>query len=167
MITSTKPFHALTAADLMSRDVVMIPGEMSLRTAAHLLSQNQISGAPVVDAEGRCVGVVSATDFVHLAEKDSTADRSHRSPTPCYSAWQVQELENPPANQVADSMTTDPVTVPPHTAIGNLARLMLDAHIHRVIVVDEQRRPIGVVSSTDILAAVARADRSLTEKNGP
>ena len=56
-------------------------------------------------------------------------------------------------------MTADPVTVSPHTPIGKLARLMLDAHIHRVVVVDEQRRPIGIVSSTDILAAVAYADR--------
>ena len=157
MLATTKAFLALTASDLMSRDVVTIPGEMSLRTAAHLLSQKQISGAPVVDADGRCVGVVSATDFVHLAEKEGTAPAA-RSSTTCYSSWQVQEVEDLPANQVADYMTTDPVTVPPHTAIGKLARCMLDAHIHRVVVVDEHRRPVGVVSSTDILAAVAHAD---------
>jgi CBS domain-containing protein len=55
-------------------------------------------------------------------------------------------------------MTPDPVTVPPTASIGDVARMMLDAHIHRVIVVDRCRRPIGVVSSTDILAAVAQAD---------
>jgi len=36
--------------------------------------------------------------------------------------------------------------------------MMIDAHIHRVIVVDEQQRPVGVVSSTDILSAVAYAE---------
>jgi hypothetical protein len=49
---------------------------------------------------------------------------------------------------------------PPQTPIGELARLMLDAHIHRIMVRDENNRPIGIVSSTDILAAVARAAAS-------
>lgn len=156
---ATKPLFALTAKDVMSLDVVTIPQEMSLRAAAHLLSQIQISGAPVVDAEGRCVGVVSATDFVRWADEGEKATPTHRPPTPCYCAWQVLELEELPANQVAAYMTLDPVTVPPSTPIGKLARLMLDAHIHRVIVVDEHRRPIGIVSSTNILAAVAYGDR--------
>jgi CBS domain-containing protein len=54
-------------------------------------------------------------------------------------------------------MSADPVLVPPCFRINQLARMMLDAHIHRVIVADEQGRPIGIVSSTDILAAVAYA----------
>jgi len=57
----------LQAADLISRDVVTIPEKMSLRAAAHLLFQNQISGAPVVDANGRCIGVLCASDFIHWA----------------------------------------------------------------------------------------------------
>ena len=58
---------------------------------------------------------------------------------------------------VRDRMTCDPVTVIPSTPLQKLAEMMLDAHIHRVIVVDKDHRPIGIVSSTDILAAVARA----------
>jgi CBS domain-containing protein len=54
-------------------------------------------------------------------------------------------------------MTPDPVTVAPATPLGELARLMVNAHIHRLIVAGEDRRPVGIVSSTDILAAVARA----------
>ena len=56
------------------------------------------------------------------------------------------------------SYFADIVTVGPQTPLSKLARTMIDAHIHRVIVVDEERRPIGVVSSTDVLAAVAYAD---------
>jgi len=44
--------------------------------------------------------------------------------------------------------------------IGDLANMMIDAHIHRVIVVDSNERPIGIVSTTDILAAVAREAQS-------
>ena len=51
-------------------------------------------------------------------------------------------------------MTTDVVTAPAQTRIGELARRMLDAHIHRVFILDAQGRPAGVVTATDILAAV-------------
>jgi len=56
---------SLTARDIMSCDVVLIPHEMTLARAAELLSQARISGAPVVEARGGCVGVLPASDFVH------------------------------------------------------------------------------------------------------
>lgn len=58
-------------------------------------------------------------------------------------------------------MTHDPVLVGAMVKIGELARMMMDAHIHRIIVVDTATdRPIGIVSSIDILAALARAARN-------
>jgi len=152
-----KPFVTLTAADLMSRDVVTIPQHFSLQKAAHLLSNANVSGAPVIDARGVCVGVISATDFIHLADVERPMVEHCDKECFC-SEWQVLDVENLPADEVCSFMTPDPVTVGPTTGITELARMMLDAHIHRVIVVDAMRRPIGVVSSTDILAAVAYAD---------
>jgi CBS-domain-containing membrane protein len=64
-----------------------------------------------------------------------------------------------PPDSVYQYMTADLVTVAAEMLLGELAQHMLDAHIHRVVVVDEDRRPVGVVSSTDILAAVARTAR--------
>jgi CBS domain-containing protein len=52
-------------------------------------------------------------------------------------------------------MTPDPVMAAPTTGIRELARTMLDAHVHRVIIVNEVEQPIGIVSSMDVLAAVA------------
>jgi CBS domain-containing protein len=161
-----KPFPKLTAADLMSRPVEVIAQETSLRAAARLLSHGQISGAPVVDAAGRCVGVLSATDFVHWAEKDRPTGEAERARPPCVCAdWQVVELEGFPKDAVRRYMTPDPVTAAPTTPITELARLMRDAHIHRVIVIDADRRPIGIVTSTDILAEVARAGDDAAASN--
>ena len=162
MVATTKPFLSLTANDLMSRDVILIPQDMSLRSAAHLLSQSHITGAPVVDGQGRCIGVVSATDFLRWAEGSSDTLHDHAAPpaqSVC-SEWQVIDLEMLPPDAVREYMTPDPVTVSPTASIRELARLMLDAHIHRVVVVDKQHRPAGIVSTTDILAAVAYGDHA-------
>jgi CBS domain-containing protein len=143
----------------MTQEVVMIPKEMSLRSAAHLLAQHNITGAPVVDPLGRCVGVISATDFMRWAEVEKSTATEHWASAECVcSEWQVIDLEEIPTDAVATYMTPDPVTVAPTTSIVQLARQMLDAHIHRVVVVDRQNQPVGLVSSTDILAAVAYAE---------
>jgi CBS domain-containing protein len=160
MLPTTKPFFALTASDLMSRPVVMVPREMSLRAAAHLLAQAEVSGAPVVDEGGRCIGVLSATDFMHWAEGGPRREpRGVLTATVC-SDWQVVDLELLPADEVSEHMTADPVTVPSTASINELAQSMVDGHIHRLIVVDRDNKPVGVVSSTDVLAAVASAHKA-------
>ena len=53
----------LTAGDLMSRDVETVSADLPLRQAAKRLARSAIHGAPVVDGEGRCVGVLSVTDL--------------------------------------------------------------------------------------------------------
>jgi CBS domain-containing protein len=199
-----KPLDDLTAGDLMNPDVLRLPEEMSLRDAARLLLQNQIGGAPVVDAEGACVGVFSSIDFLRLSEMRIDATRPTSPPLPitclfqrkhstsdgkqvtlctlppgvcpvqvkqeepdgeklivcgkphcALVGWQMVGVENLPTDAVRQFMTPDPVTAPHTTSIRVLARMMIDAHIHRVIVVDAERKPTGVVSSTDLLAALA------------
>jgi CBS domain-containing protein len=62
-------------------------------------------------------------------------------------------------HEIRRYMTARPVTVAPAAPIGELARTMVDHHIHRVLVVVDQNRPRGIVTSIDVLAAVARAAR--------
>jgi CBS domain-containing protein len=158
MTTFLQPLLTRKAGDLMSRTVVLVPKEMSLPGAAHLLAQARVSGAPVVDVDGCCIGVLSTTDFLHYAERGKPA--GHAKAHSGYS-WEIVEDEEP-QETVADYMNTDPVCVTPGTSIGEIARKMIDAHIHRVIVVeDEGNRPIGIVSSTDVMAAVAQADAQM------
>jgi CBS-domain-containing membrane protein len=158
-----KPLSDMTAEDLMSCDVKTIPQDMPLRAAAQLLKREHISGAPVVNAEGRCVGVLSTTDFLTWAEKGGKSEPigcvGH--PDVC-SEWQVIDVEVLPRDEVRFHMSIDVVTTSPATPITELARQMLNAHIHRIFVVDSYRRPIGVVSTTDIVAAVAYANAGAT-----
>src|ERR1043165_1692912 len=131
MHSTAKSLLSLCAADLMTRDIVMIPREMSLPGAARMLARANVTGAPVVDADRRCVGVLSATDFVHWVEKER-ADSQHRTSPECMcSAWQLPEGAAQPCNCVEECMNKDPVLVQPGTRIGELARMMIDAHIHQ------------------------------------
>ena len=202
-----KPLFELTAADLMATDVIRLADDTPLRDAAALMLKHQIGGAPVVDTEGRCVGVLSAIDFLRVALTRAQVAGSLAPPLPvtcafqtkrrlpdgeevvvctlppgvcpiqvkrtgprgeamivcgqphCVMAdWQVVDTEKLPTEPVRLFMTADPVTMPASTPIRILARAMIDAHIHRIVVVDTVGQPAGVVSSTDVLAALAYAE---------
>jgi CBS domain-containing protein len=100
-----------------------------------------------------------------LADKGEHAVKQDPVAAGCFhSAWQMMNADTVPGEEVACYMTADPVTAPADALVGDLARMMVDAHIHRIVVVDEEDRPAGIVSSTDILAAVAYASARLPKK---
>lgn len=127
-----------------------------MRAAAELLLRKQVHGAPVVDEQGNCVGVLTTTDFLHWTKecrkRVSDANKNYFSP------WQIVNPEDLPEEAVSNFMTTDSVAVAPSTSICQLAQKMVDGRIHRLLVVAEGRKPVGIISCTDILAAVARAE---------
>jgi len=161
MRTAPRALLALTAEDLMTSPVMTIPQETSLSEAARLLSGLHMSGAPVVDEDGRCIGVLSSSDFVTWSgEAEGGTVREGSKVTRFISPWgEMINIDECADNEISHYMTHTPITAPPTATIGELAQVMVDAHIHRILVVVEQDRPLGVVTSTDILAAVARADQ--------
>ena len=117
MQATTKTFLALTAADLMTAPVMTIPQDMSLREAARLLSGSHISGAPVVDTEGQCVGVLSSSDFVTWAGEGGEATDKGGKVTCFIAPWgEMIDIEDFPDEEIRRYMTTRPVTVAPTTA---------------------------------------------------
>ncbi len=163
--TAAKPFLALTAADLMTTPVRTLPQTTTLREAACLLSGASISGAPVVNDQGHCVGVLSSSDFVTWAEMGGEAGEEGTTIRFVAPWGEMISIEETPDHEIRHYMTAPPVTVSPRTAIGDLAQRMVDAHIHRVVVVVDHDGPRGIVSSTDILAAVARAARRVAQES--
>ncbi len=160
MAIATKSLWTLTANEVMSRDLVTIPQAMSLAAAARILAHARISGAPVVDRDGRLIGVISLWDIAAWAGKPGhPARRPPPESEDFHSPWQLVDARDLPPDEVSRHMTTNTVTARPSTPLAELSRMMVDAHIHRIIVVDDEHRPIGIVSSTDILGAVARHGR--------
>ncbi len=157
---ASKPLLTLTAADLMTTPVLTIPQDTPLREAALLLSHKDISGAPVVDAKGGCLGVLSSRDFVTWAGKEGEEGEKGEEVRFLAPWGEMIDVGDAPDKAIRNYMTARPVTVVPTTSIGDLAQMMVDAHIHRVLVVVEENRPCGIITSTDILAAVAREARA-------
>lgn len=154
---------SLRASDIMRRDVVTISANQSMERAARTFLQSEITGAPVVDEQGHCVGVLSAVDFVRRSQQAPTAaDPASTSPDETDHVL-VQDgprgtlhIDESPHDQVRSYMTTGVQSATTDTSLLDVARMMCNEHIHRLVVLDDRAHPIGVITSLDLVAAVAQ-----------
>jgi CBS domain-containing protein len=136
-MTSTQ--YELRAGDLMTIDPVLVAVDAPIEEAERLILARGVSGLPVVDQTGALVGVVSQTDFMHLANPDVRALIHHKE-----SGIRVGEI-----------MSRPPVTVDVTTPLVEAARHMVSERVHRLVVVDDRQRPLGVLSAMDFVTLVA------------
>jgi CBS domain-containing protein len=146
-----KPPAELTAADLMTRDVFTVRTRDSVHHVAKLLNERRISGAPVLDDRGRLVGIISKTDLVRAWGKALSSAVEDFFEMPGDESF---DPEDQPIGQIVDLMHRGLVTVGPEAAASELAKLMLERRIHRVLVTRGDEL-LGIVSSLDLLKTIA------------
>jgi CBS domain-containing protein len=134
----------------MSRDVAVIPETAVMSEAAALLTTRGISGAPVVDLRGRCIGVLSTTDLMRFDKTDAASARGCPQDDDG-GCWEL------PWNSVQRYMTTPVHTISPAAPLMQAAELMCAEHIHRLIVLDDREMPVGLVSTLDVVSAFVHA----------
>lgn len=122
-----------TAEQYMSSDLVTFSPEMDLHRAIRLLLKHRISGAPVIDGQGRLVGILTKKDCLKIA----------------FSASYHQEW----GGRVADYMSTDVQTVDARSDVVEVAELFLNSRFRRFPVM-RNGRLVGVISRHDVLRAL-------------
>ena len=166
-MTATAPLEAApllclraeTAADLMTSNPVSVREDATLREAIALLADRGYSAAPVIDAAGWAVGVLSRSDVLahdrehveHLAAAPECYDRAElttEEDEPLGDGFQVERTD---PTQVADLMTPAVLSVGPDTPAAHVVRDMLDLRVHRLFVVDQGGVLVGVISALDVL----------------
>jgi len=145
-----------SAADVMTRDVVTVRPDDTLQRAAQLMLDRGVSGLPVVDVQGRVVGVVSETDLIRpdeAAERrvrrwlDILADGEELSADFLAAIDQV----NRPVGSV---MRTNPITVDEMTPLREVAEVIARDNVRRALVVKDGKL-VGIVARRDLVKALA------------
>jgi len=144
---------SLRARDLMTPDVITVPPETPVIAMARLLAERGISAVPVVNAEGKAVGVVTEADLIRrLAGEDDKQPGWFASlfGSPEREAERYARTHGVTAK---DIMTTELVTVDPDMLASAVAHLMEEKGIRRVLVTQDGRLR-GIVSRADLLRAL-------------
>jgi CBS domain-containing protein len=115
----------MTAKEIMTRDIITVPPDLTVRKLAMTLVKNQISGAPVAGKNGKIVGIVSEADIVAKKGKDVKAIMSKKV-----------------------------ISIAEDTPIDEIAQLMTKHKIKRLPVINGGK-VVGIVSRADIVNAIA------------
>jgi CBS-domain-containing membrane protein len=127
------PNTRLRVRDIMQEGVLFLHAAQRQEDAWKILHDNAVSGAPVLGADGRVIGLVSTTDL---------ADPRRRAPMT--------------TGTVADAMTRVVYAVRVDDPAMSAVQLMIDEDVHRAIVVGDDGNIVGIVVPMDVLRALAR-----------
>lgn len=151
--------RTVTASDLMQKDVLVLSPDDPIAAAVASLEEYRVSGAPVVDASGRLIGILSASDVVrsgHVLDRGLEVDHD----VPYAGDDEDDDLPPPPSTtepeRVKDWMHFDAVTVAPETSLKRLCGLLVEHGIHRVPVV-QGGKLLGIVTTFDVVRHVAES----------
>jgi CBS domain-containing protein len=139
---------------IMTRQVVSVGPDASILDAARLMFQNNISGLPVVDANGSLVGIVSEGDFLRRTEIGTERKRSRWLEVFARSGQLAEEYARSHGRRIEDIMTPDPATVTEDTPLDEAVELMERRRIKRLPVV-RGRQVVGMLSRADLMHALA------------
>src|SRR6266571_603091 len=131
--------------DVMTREVTTVAPATPVKEIARQIAQNRVSALPVVDSEGRVVGVVSEAD---LLLKEGRIEAGHSSLFE--PAGRRAERAKAAGFTAAELMTAPALTVAPEAPLAEAARLMRERGVKRLIVVDERGNLVGIISRGDV-----------------
>ena len=152
--------QAQRVKDVMNPDIMTVADDMSTGELARYLTEHEISGAPVVDGQGHLIGVVSLTDIGRqMAEPSEFPSSGHsefyRDAGDSMTLEDLAErFDEERGVAVRDVMTPVVHQVPASASVAEAARIMVEQHIHR-LVVTQGREPVGIISSMDLLRVIA------------
>jgi CBS domain-containing protein len=148
----------MKAKDIMTSPVVTVEPDVGVLQAVRIMLQRRMSGLPVVDKDGRLVGIVTEGDFLRRAETGTQRRRPRWLEFLVGPGRVAQDYARSHGRKVGEVMTPDPVTIGENASLDDIVKLMEKRQIKRVPVVRGDN-VVGIVSRANLLHALASVAR--------
>lgn len=149
---------SVKAKDIMSADVITVKKDATIEEIAHILTEKNISGVPVVDDDNSVIGVVTQKDLLYKKIEprfppvvEILGGLIFLKSVKNYN----EELRKLVATKAEEIMTKKVVTVDEDTDIERIAELMVEQDINRIPVVKASKL-VGIISRTDVVKYIAK-----------
>lgn len=144
--------YEILVQDVMTTDVIVVEKFESVMHVAEILSENNISGLPVVDKKKKVIGIITQADILSVV--GMSRDHTLKDILKYMLGEPLPERKS--GDIVGDIMASSPRTIRPDANIAEAARVMDERKIRRLPVVDEENILVGIISRADILKAVIK-----------
>lgn len=143
----------MKASDVMTRHVISINPDSSVAEAAKLMVENRISGLPVIDSDGKLVGIVTEGDMLRRSEIATERRRSHWLEFLISPGRLANEYVRTHGRKVREIMTAEPQTITEETALDEIVLMMEKKRIKRLPVLRGEQ-VVGIVSRANLVHAL-------------
>jgi CBS domain-containing protein len=143
----------MKASEIMTTPVLTVRADASVRDAAALLAEHAITSIPVVDEDGKIVGILSEVDVIRDRLPHDPRSHLRRDQLPTHD----------PAQRVRDVMSTTVICLGANADTADIAALMLNNNVRAVPIVDGMAL-LGIVSRRDLLRTLVRPDAAIREE---
>lgn len=149
------------ARDIMTVSTISVSKNNNVKVALDLLAEHNISGLPVIDDEGKVVGIISGSDILRYSHQKNVVPKTSSS------FWVSPYTESDDIATIRDGfevlhrtaiehvMTKKVYTVKVDAAVSDIAKLMISKTINRVPVVDDAGKLLGIISRADLVKSMA------------
>jgi CBS domain-containing protein len=152
----------MRAHQIMARSVVTVTPETTIADAANVMLQRHISGLPVIDANGKLVGIVSEGDFIRRSEIGTGRRRGRWLRFILGPGKSASDFVHEHGRKVSEVMTKSPLTITEDASLAEIVELMEKHHIKRLPVMRGDK-VVGIVSRANLLQAVASLARDVPD----
>jgi len=141
--------------EIMTKEIVSVKPEDNAKEALDLLFKMEISGLPVINAQGKLVGMFTEKDVLShtLPSYIEKVGRFVYEENPKSIKNKFQDLSNLSVSQL---MRREVITIDEETSLCEVARIMLTQKIRRIPVLDKEKRVVGIVAREDIVKSYAK-----------
>lgn len=155
----------ILAKEIMTKPVISIKEDATLAEAVKLLNDNAISGAPVVDNEGRVVGILSESDFLEYTQQ--IIGQPLKFPYDWLSNGQevanitvgqrgVEVVELITSTEINKLMSRDVVTFREEATFNQIVKTMAEKNINRLPIVDADEKLVGIITRSDVIKIMSQ-----------
>jgi CBS domain-containing protein len=152
----------MRAHQIMTRPVISVTPDTKVADAANTMLQKHISGLPVVDADGKLVGIVSEGDFIRRSEIGTQRKRGRFLKFILGPGKAAADFVHEHGSKISEIMTSEPLTITEDTPLETIVELMEKHNIKRLPVMRADKI-VGIVSRSNLLQAVASLAKEIPD----
>ena len=150
-----------TAKDIMTKEVITVTTDVTIEGLARIFTRHDISGAGVVDEDGKLIGIVTENDLIKMEQRLHIPTVINIFDAVIYlgsSKRFEEDIKRMAATKVEDIFRKDVVTITESSTIEEIATIMSEKNIHHLPVV-KKGKLVGIVGKKDIVRAIAEGKR--------
>lgn len=145
--------------DVLSKDLVAVSADDTLHDAIELMTENRVTSLPVLNGQGKCIGVLSAADLIELSRELQDELRDYGREKNISHEWVLDKLDEHDMTRrtVSEVMTREVATISHEKRLTDAASAMLRHRVHHLPVVDGDGKMLGIISTMDLLSVLAES----------